>query len=161
MYRNNKTVKVWLFRDTGSINSKRTFVNKEDKPLFDNECKNLYNIYKNDLRRLNLYKSYPSHIFIFLGCASGNKPRLGSMETAYITHNHTLTVKYSVSSPIRHILVVYNFCQVILIRTLLFVISFLYFLQSIYLDIRSCVCRVKYVLIRIHLTKPVRYRYAL
>ena len=27
-------------------------------------------------------------------CASGNKPGLGAMETAYIPHNHTLTVYY-------------------------------------------------------------------
>ena len=33
---------------------------------------------------------YPSPMFISLGCASGNKPRLNEMETAYITHNHTL-----------------------------------------------------------------------
>ena len=31
---------------------------------------------------------------ISLGCASGNKPGLGAMETAYIPHNHTLTVYY-------------------------------------------------------------------
>ena len=37
---------------------------------------------------------YPSPMFISLGCASGNKPGLGAMETAYITHNHTLTVYY-------------------------------------------------------------------
>ena len=35
---------------------------------------------------------YPSPKFISLGSASGNKPRLGAMETAYIPHNHTLTV---------------------------------------------------------------------
>ena len=45
--RYNKTVKVWLFRDAGSIH-------------------------------------YP--------CASGNKHGLGAMETAYIPHNHILTV---------------------------------------------------------------------
>ena len=55
MYRYNKTVKVWLFRDSGSIH-------------------------------------YPSPKFISLGSASGNKPGLGAMETAYIPHNHTLTV---------------------------------------------------------------------
>ena len=55
MYRYNKTVKVWLFRDTGSI-------------------------------------QYPSPMFISLGYASGNKPELGAMETAYIPHNHTLTI---------------------------------------------------------------------
>ena len=27
-------------------------------------------------------------MFISLGCASGNKPGLGAMETAYIPHNH-------------------------------------------------------------------------
>ena len=37
---------------------------------------------------------YPSPMFISLGCASGNKPGLGAMETAYIPHNHTLTVYY-------------------------------------------------------------------
>ena len=37
---------------------------------------------------------YPSPKFISLGCASGNKPGLGAMETAYIPHNHTLTVYY-------------------------------------------------------------------
>ena len=50
-----KKVKVWLFRDTGSIH-------------------------------------YPSPMFISLGCASGNKPGLGAMETAYIPHSHTLAV---------------------------------------------------------------------
>ena len=55
LYRYNKTVKLWLFRDTGSIH-------------------------------------YPSPMFISLGCASGNKPGLGAMETAYIPHSHTLTV---------------------------------------------------------------------
>ena len=55
LYRNNKTVKVWLFRDTVSIH-------------------------------------YPSPKFISLGFAFGNKPGLGAMETAYIPHNHTLTV---------------------------------------------------------------------
>ena len=35
---------------------------------------------------------YPSPMFISLGCASGNKSGLGAMETAYIPHNHTLTV---------------------------------------------------------------------
>ena len=55
LYRYNKTVKVWLFRDTGSIH-------------------------------------YPSPKFISLASASGNKPGLGVMETAYIPHNHTLTV---------------------------------------------------------------------
>ena len=30
--------------------------------------------------------------FSKIGSASGNKPRLGAMETAYIPHNHTLTV---------------------------------------------------------------------
>ena len=34
----------------------------------------------------------PSPMFISLGRASGNKPGLGAMETAYIPHNHTLTV---------------------------------------------------------------------
>ena len=57
MYRYNKTVKVWLFRDTGSIH-------------------------------------HPSPKFISFACASGNKPGLGAMETAYIPHNHTLTVYY-------------------------------------------------------------------
>ena len=31
-------------------------------------------------------------MFNSLGCASGNKPGLGAMETAYIPPNHTLTV---------------------------------------------------------------------
>ena len=35
---------------------------------------------------------YPSPKFISLGCASGNKPGLEAIETAYIPHNHTLTV---------------------------------------------------------------------
>ena len=48
-------VKVWLFRDTGSIH-------------------------------------YPSPKFISLCSSSGNKPELGAMGTAYIPHNHTLTV---------------------------------------------------------------------
>ena len=30
------------------------------------------------------------------GAASGNKPGLGAMETAYIPHNHTLTVYYHI-----------------------------------------------------------------
>ena len=30
--------------------------------------------------------------FISLGCASGNKPGIGVMETSYSPHNHTLTV---------------------------------------------------------------------
>ena len=34
-----------------------------------------------------------AHVY-FLGSASGNKPGLGVMETAYIPHNHTLTVYY-------------------------------------------------------------------
>ena len=55
LYRYNKTIKVWLFQDTGSFH-----------------C--------------------PLTMFISLGCASGNKPGLGTMETAYIPHNHTLTV---------------------------------------------------------------------
>ena len=55
LYRYNKTVKVWLFRDTGSIHS---FLPR----------------------------------FISLGYASGNKPGLGIMETAYIPHNYTLTL---------------------------------------------------------------------
>ena len=46
------------------VNSKRTFVNKEDKPWFDNECKNLYNIYKTDLRRFNLYKSEGNRVIL-------------------------------------------------------------------------------------------------
>ena len=50
-----KTVKVWLFWDTGSNHS-------------------------------------PLPMFISRGCASGNKPDLGVMETAFIPHNHTLTV---------------------------------------------------------------------
>ena len=53
----NRTVKVWLFWDTGSIH-------------------------------------YPSPKFISLGCATGNKPWLGAIETSYIPHNHTLTVYY-------------------------------------------------------------------
>ena len=61
LYRYNKTVKVWLFRDTGSIH-------------------------------------YPSPMFISLGCASENKPGLGAMETAYIPHNHILTVYYYIIS---------------------------------------------------------------
>ena len=44
--------------------STRTFVNKEDKPWFDNECKNPYNIYKNDLRRFNLYKSEGNRVIL-------------------------------------------------------------------------------------------------
>ena len=35
---------------------------------------------------------YPSPMFISLSFASGNKHGLGAMETAYIPHNHTLTV---------------------------------------------------------------------
>ena len=31
-------------------------------------------------------------MFISLGCDSGNKPGPGTMETAYITYNHGLTV---------------------------------------------------------------------
>ena len=54
LYRYNKTVKLWLIQDAGSIH-------------------------------------YPSLMFISLGCASGNKPGLGAMETVYIPHNHTLT----------------------------------------------------------------------
>ena len=41
--------------------------------------------------------------FISLGCASGNKPGLGAMETAYIPHNHTLTVllyRYNTFMPV-------------------------------------------------------------
>ena len=34
----------------------------------------------------------PLPMFISLGYASGNKPGLVAMETAYIPHNHTLTV---------------------------------------------------------------------
>ena len=34
----------------------------------------------------------PLPMFISLGCASGNKPGLGVMGTAYIPHNYTLTV---------------------------------------------------------------------
>ena len=34
-------------------------------------------------------------MFIPLGCASGNKPGLGAMETAYIPHNNTLSVLYN------------------------------------------------------------------
>ena len=37
---------------------------------------------------------YPSPMFISLACASGNKPGLGAIETAYIPHKHTLTVYY-------------------------------------------------------------------
>ena len=33
-----------------------------------------------------------AHISTLNKCASGNKPGLGAMETAYIPHNHTLTV---------------------------------------------------------------------
>ena len=35
---------------------------------------------------------YPETRFISLGSASGNKPGLGVMETAFIPHNHILTV---------------------------------------------------------------------
>ena len=35
---------------------------------------------------------YPLPMFISLGCACGNEPGLGAMETAYIPHNRTLTV---------------------------------------------------------------------
>ena len=35
---------------------------------------------------------YPETRFIFRGAAEGNKQRQGVMETAYIPHNHTLTV---------------------------------------------------------------------
>ena len=55
LYRYSKTIKVWSFRDTGSIH-------------------------------------YHSPKFISLSCASGNKLWLGAIETAYIPHNHTLTV---------------------------------------------------------------------
>ena len=34
-------------------------------------------------------------MFISLGCGSGNKPVIGAMETAYIPHNHTLTLYYN------------------------------------------------------------------
>ena len=64
-----KTVKVWLFRDTGSIH-------------------------------------YPSPMSISLGCASGYKPGLGAMETAYIPQNHTLTVyKYIIYVHTTHIII--------------------------------------------------------
>ena len=39
---------------------------------------------------------FPLPMFISLGCASGNKPGLGVMETLCIPHNHTLTVYYSI-----------------------------------------------------------------
>ena len=38
-------------------------------------------------------KHSPLTMLISLGCASGNKPGPGVIETAYIPHNHTLTVK--------------------------------------------------------------------
>ena len=34
----------------------------------------------------------PEPMFISLGCASGNKPGLGEMKTAYIPHNQTLNI---------------------------------------------------------------------
>ena len=64
LYRCNKTVKVWLFRDIGSFH-------------------------------------YPLPMFISLGSASGNKPGLVVMETAYIPHKHTLTVYYSTFQTLR------------------------------------------------------------
>ena len=46
------------------------------------------------------YRQFPLPLpmFISLGCGSGNKPGLGAMETAYIPHNHTLTVYYDMIS---------------------------------------------------------------
>ena len=40
------------------------------------------------------YRQFPFPLakYISLGCAYGNKSELGAMETAYIPHNHTLTV---------------------------------------------------------------------
>ena len=40
---------------------------------------------------------FPLPMFTSIDCASGNKPGLGVMETAYIPHNHTLTVYCRIS----------------------------------------------------------------
>ena len=51
-----------------------------------------YGYFVHDTGRMH----YPTPKFISIGFASGNKPVLGAMETAYIPHNPTLTVFYCV-----------------------------------------------------------------
>ena len=74
----------------------------------------------------------------------------------YITHymfHHLLDIP-----------VAYMFCQKPSVEHIIddsFVITVPHFLQVIDLGIGLCVCSTEFVLIRIPLTKPVRYRYTL
>ena len=73
------------------VNSRRTNVNKEDKPWFDNECKNLYNIYKTDLRRFNLYKSEGNRIIL---CESRMKYEKNIVHVRNLNTNSQRVIKF-------------------------------------------------------------------